>query len=141
MRHLLETAHLTPGGVDIATTPGRMTVRNNDILLPQTYQELLDQDPTIDAIVCFVGPTRLKDMMSRRYSIYTDTINAMIQGMRRSRSVEVLYHSSVGTEGPPDEAIVGWPKAYLFFPRRAPVLFPWFKNVTRSERLLALSDI
>jgi len=141
MHRLLESAELTPGGPEPLHPPGRLTARNSNILDPATYRALLDEDPTIDAIVCFVGPTRLKDMMSRRYSIYTDTIGAMLEGMEQSRTVEVLYHSSVGTEGVPRDANVGWPSAYPFLARLVPSFLPVFKNVTASERMLGRSGI
>ncbi len=141
MGDLLEQTHLTPGGPDPSGTPGIFKARNYNILDPETYTTLLKEDPSIDGIISFVGPTRLKQMMSRTCTLYTDTIQAILEGMKKSRSVEVLYHSSVGTEGAPYDAVVGWPKPYPFLAGLVPFFLPVFKNVTLSERLLARSDL
>ena len=40
-------------------------------------------------------------MMRRSDKLYTQTIGALIEGMRTSRYVEFFYHGSSGLEGPP----------------------------------------
>ena len=141
LTNLLEEAELTPGGPVKADAPGKLIVRNNDILRSDTYQTILSEDATIDGLVSFVGPTKIKDMMSRKATLYTDTISAFLEGMKQSRTVEVIFHSSVGTEGAPRDAVLDWPKTFPYLSKFIPILFPVFKNVTQSERLLAHSDV
>jgi len=139
---LLEEADLTPGGPAKADRAGKLVVKNNDILRSDTYQTIISEDPTIDGLVNFVGPTKIKELMSRKTTLYTDTISAMVEGMKQSHAVEVIFHSSVGTEGVPRDAVLDWPANFSFLSKLlVPIFFPVFNNVTLSERLLARSDV
>ncbi|MEM1132384.1 MAG: hypothetical protein AAGH53_05565 [Pseudomonadota bacterium] len=105
------------------------------ILTPETYQSLLDEDLSIDAIACFVGPSKISEMLNPFNSIYTDTITAILSGMQRSRPVEVLYHSSVGVGGAPRDAYNYWPANFPALSSLVHILLPVFQNVRDSERL------
>lgn len=105
MTSILNDTTLADGGEPAATQPGVLSALNHDILSADTYQTLLTNVPSIDRVVCFVGVTSLKQMMSRNCQLYTQTIQALVDGMRRSRWVEFYYHGSSGLEGRPGQSI------------------------------------
>ncbi|MEO1188555.1 MAG: hypothetical protein AAFW60_05735 [Pseudomonadota bacterium] len=123
-----------------SSVPGVLTASNKDIFSAQTYMELLSAQADIDAICCFVGVTKTSQMINPFERTYTKTINAILEGIKQSRPVEVLYHSSVGTGGAPANAKVYWPANYPNSAAITPIMFPIFRNVTASERLFARSD-
>ncbi len=137
MQDLLASTVLTPGGPTPHVTSGKLTARNSNILKPETYADLLSENPSIDAICCFVGVTKMKAMMSSKTTLYTDTIRAIVRGQENSRWVETFYHGSVGTEGVPGEGVTAWPANYYPFSNVTQLIFPVFKDVTRSEAILA----
>ncbi|MEM6827144.1 MAG: hypothetical protein AAF553_04310 [Pseudomonadota bacterium] len=114
---------------------GGLKAAARSILDPQTYCSMLDQDPTIDAIACFVGPSKITEMLNPFNSIYTDTITAILKGMEMSRPVEVLYHSSVGVGGAPKAAYNYWPANFPGVSSVVHIALPVFQNVKDSERL------
>ncbi len=74
--------------------------------------------------------------MSSSYSIYTNTIKAIINGTAKNRSVEIYYHSSVGVMGIPAEARLELPENYSLIQKIGIHFVPVFRNVVESERLL-----
>ena len=104
MQKLLAQTSLTDGQVAEAHVPGELRASCLNILEAQTYERLLTSDASIDRVSCFVGVTGLRQMMSRSVKLYTQTIGALIEGMRASRWVEFFYHGSSGLEGPPGES-------------------------------------
>ncbi|MEM9460806.1 MAG: hypothetical protein AAGF11_41970 [Myxococcota bacterium] len=137
MTDLLKQTELTPGGQPAADRPGQLTARNLSILDPETYGQLLRANASIDAICCFVGVTKIKDMRNPECSLYSDTISAIAAGMQQSRNVEVYYHGSVGTEGVPGTSKTKWPAHASIFTNLTQRIFPIFYDVTRSENILA----
>lgn len=104
MQKLLAQTPLTKGEVARAHVPGELRASCLNILEAQTYERLLTSDASIDRVSCFVGVTGLRQMMSRSVKLYTQTVCALIEGMRASRWVEFFYHGSSGLEGPPGES-------------------------------------
>lgn len=137
MNDVLENTNLTPNGMAVKYTAGKLKAKNSNILKPETYARLLKEDESIDVICCFVGVTKVKDMINAKNTLYTDTIQAIVDGQRNSRWVETLYHGSVGTEGVPGKSITAWPANYNRLSNLVQVIFPIFKNVTKSEAILA----
>jgi len=136
MRSLLRETQMTAGGVPKAETAGKLRARNCNIFEPETYKVLLNSDPSIDAICCFVGVTTAKEMLNRKQRLYTKTIGAIVEGMRQSRWVEFFYHGSVGSEGIPGESVTAWPKNFSTLSFLTQIIFPVFKDVTKSENFL-----
>ena len=101
MQALLDKTPLTHGGLPSADTPGIIQAFDRNIFDPETYQMLLNQDTSIDRVCCFVGVTSLGEMLNRDIRLYSQTIQALITGMNKSRWVEFYYHGSSGTEGIP----------------------------------------
>ena len=101
MHRLLGETVLAAGGVEAAQHPGVLRANTMNILEAETYRVLLEDDPSIDRVCCFVGVTTVRLMMSRELRLYTKTISAVVDGMRRSRWVEFFYHGSSGSEGIP----------------------------------------
>ncbi|PSU28740.1 hypothetical protein [Photobacterium lutimaris] len=120
-----------------SSRPGQLKATNANIIRADSYKDILTGDPSIDAVCCFVGVTTFKDMLRASCSIYTDTISALVSGMKQSRWVETFYHSSVGTEGIPGGSVTAWPANYNVIANLLPVIFPVYKNVTASENILA----
>lgn len=138
---LINEATLTGGGIEAAQTEGKLQARNSNILEPDTYAALLDGDPSIDAVCCFVGVIRLKEMLNKEHKLYTRTISAIIEGMRQSRWVEFFYHGSSGSEGPPGENNAKLPENFTAKWLLNPFLhMPAVKNYRKSEELLAQSS-
>lgn len=137
---ILKETKLTGTNTSLAKNKGVLKATNISILNAESYKDLLTKDPSIDAICCFVGVTKFKDMLSSSYSVYTDTISAVVEGMNQSRWVETLYHSSVGTEGIPGGSLTAWPANYNVIANILPIIFPVYKNVTESENILARAD-
>lgn len=137
MNDVLENTNLTPDGIATNNKTGKLKAKNSNILKPETYAQLLKEDKSIDAICCFVGVTKTKDMINSKNTLYTDTIQAIVDGQRNSRWVETLYHGSVGTEGVPGKSLTAWPANYNMLSNLVQVIFPIFKNVTKSEAILA----
>ncbi|MGF1701676.1 NAD(P)H-binding protein [Photobacterium makurazakiensis] len=136
MNEILKTTKLTENKIIPSEKKGELKATNISILNAGSYKTILTQDSTIDAVCCFVGVTKFKDMLSTRYCVYTDTISALIEGMKKSRWVETFYHSSVGTEGIPGGSITAWPANYNVIANIIPHIFPVYRNVTESENLL-----
>lgn len=135
---LLANTALTDGGVPTADEPGALRARNLNILDPETYCSLLNEDPSISRICCFVGVTSVRQMMRRDDKLYSRTINALVQGMRESRWVEFFYHGSSGSEGRPGQSKPQLPDN--FRPRWLLGLglkIPAAQDCFRSETLLA----
>jgi nucleoside-diphosphate-sugar epimerase len=105
MQELLVKTKLTEDDIPLADIPGNLRAYNQDILENETYHQLLNEDPSINRVCCFVGATSLRQMLNRRSRLYSGTIKALITGMRSSRWVEFYYHGSSGSEGPPGENI------------------------------------
>ena len=137
MTDLLENTILTPDEYIPHPIPGKLIAKNSNILHPETYTKLLKEEPSIDSICCFVGVTSVKDMLSTDNKLYTDTIQAIVDGQRSSRWVETIYHGSVGTEGIPGQSKVKWPANYPYLANIIPRIFPIYSNVTNSESILA----
>lgn len=137
MNEILESTQTTPSRNRSAEVSGKLTAHSLNILSSETYRQLLNDDRTIDAIACFVGVTKVKDMMSRKTRLYTNTMKALVDGMNQSRLVEVFYHSSVGSEGVPGASETRWPANYPIYSPLIHRIFPVFRDVTRSENVLA----
>jgi nucleoside-diphosphate-sugar epimerase len=138
VQSLLANTALTDGGVPTADEPGPLRARNLNILDPETYRSLLNEDPSISRICCFVGVTSVRQMMRRDDKLYSRTINALVQGMRESRWVEFFYHGSSGSEGRPGQSKPQLPDN--FRPRWLLGLglkIPAAQDCFRSESLLA----
>ena len=103
MEELLCETTLTEGGISAVDVHGTLHASRQNILDSKTYRSLLTEDPSIDRICCFVGVTGLRQMMSRKENLYTQTIGALVEGMRESRWVEFFYHGSSGSEGIPGQ--------------------------------------
>ena len=138
MEELLAGTTLTEGGLTPAGTPGKLTTNNSNIFKAETFKRLLTEDPSIDALCCFVGISDWKQMFKRENTLYTSTISAMVEGMRQSRWVETFYHGSSGSEGTPGQHRPELPANFrprcllnLFF--KLPVLVDYMA----SEGLLA----
>ena len=136
---LIQERNLTAGGVPAAETAGKLLARSSNILQSQTYKELLEDDPSIDAICCFVGvAVTLKDFFSRKLQLYTKTFSAMVEGMRQSRWVETFVHGSGNCEGVPGEHVYEMPAN--FHPKWLWKLLmgtPAMMNYVKSEGILA----
>ena len=104
MEKILAETSLTVGEVAEAHVPGGLQASCLNILEAQTYEHILTSHASIDRVCCFVGVTGMRQMMSRSVRLYTQTIRALIEGMRASRWVEFFYHGSSGLEGPPGES-------------------------------------
>ena len=137
MMSLLRETELTAGGVPASKTAGQLQARSCNIFEPTVYQGLLESDPSIDAICCFVGVTKTKETLDRKQRLYTKTIGAIVEGMRQSRWVEFFYHGSVGSEGIPGESITAWPENFPALSFLTQIIFPVFKDVTKSENILS----
>ena len=141
MKELLKDTALTEGGVEAAPQPGTLFAKNHDILQPETYSTLLANDSSIDRVCCFVGVTTFRDMMSRTHQLYTRTIGAIVEGMRRSRWVELYYHGSSGVEGVPGQGIPQLPDN--FYPKwllNLGLKIPAAQNCFESEKILAQAE-
>jgi nucleoside-diphosphate-sugar epimerase len=103
MNTLLSETNLTPGEVKAAKTAGTLCAYNKNILEAETYRSLLEKEPSIDRVCCFVGATTFWQMIDGKAQLYTKTIGAIVEGMRQSRWVEFFYHGSSGSEGAPGE--------------------------------------
>lgn len=104
IKSLLKETELTPDAIRSNDKVGKLQVKNSSILDAQTYKTTLEGNPTIDAIVCFVGaPTTIKGQYSRKLQLYTKTYGAMTEGMKISRWVETFVHGSSGSEGIPGQ--------------------------------------
>ena len=99
MQALLDKATLTIGNIPFAHTPCTIQALDRNILVPETFQMLLYQDNFIDRVYCYVGVTSLCQMLRGDIRLYSQTIHALITGMRDRRWVEFYYHGSSGTEG------------------------------------------
>ena len=110
MQALLDKTPLTHGGLPSADTLGTIQAFDKNILDPETYQMALNQDSSIDQVCCFVGTTSLGQMLRRDIRLYSQTIQALITGMIKSRWVEFYYHGSSGTEGIPGKINRGYRK-------------------------------
>lgn len=82
---------------------GVLHASSRDILDFETYRSLLEEDPSINRVCCFVGVTSVRQMMRRDNKLYTRTIRALVKGMCESRWVEFFYHGSSGSEGLPGQ--------------------------------------
>ena len=135
---LLANTTLTEGGIPPVDVPGTLRAKKQNILDAETYRSLLNEDPSINRVCCFVGATGFRQMMSREDKLYTQTIRALVEGMRMSRWVEFYYHGSSGIEGAPGQ---GKPKLPdNFRPRWLLSLglkIPAAKDCFDSEKLLA----
>ena len=138
MEDLLAGTTLTEGGLKPAETPGKLTASNSNIFKAETFKKLLTEDPSINALCCFVGISDWKQMFKRENKLYTNTVSAIVEGMRQSRWVETYYHGSSGSEGIPGQHRAELPANYqprcllnLFF--KLPVLVDYMA----SESLLA----
>ena len=139
MEKLLSESTITPAETEINGSCGVLKAISRNILDPSTYSTILKQEPTIDSIFSFVGPSRLRDAMSSSYSIYTNTIKAIINGTAKNRSVEIYYHSSVGVMGIPAKARLELPANYTLIQKIGIHLVPVFRNVVESEKFLGES--
>lgn len=138
MQGLLAQTALTEGGVEAAPTAGVLRASILNILEAETYSALLEDDPSIDRVCCFVGVTTFRQMMSRETQLYTKTMSAVVDGMRRSRWVEFFYHGSSGTEGAPGNSVSRLPAN--FRPRwllNLGLKLPAAQNCFESESILA----
>jgi hypothetical protein len=117
---------------------GTLKATNQNVTLSETYQSLLQSDPSIDAVCCFVGVTKVSDMFNKQNKLYSQTISAITTGMQNSRLIELYYHGSSGTEGVPGQS-------YAKLPDNFPVKWlmnmfnhmPIVKNYRESEGVLA----
>ena len=135
---LLGNTTLTEGGIPAVDVPGTLRAKNQDILDSETYRSLLNEDPSINRVCCFVGATGFRQMMSREDKLYTQTIRALVEGMKMSRWVEFYYHGSSGIEGAPGQGKPNLPDN--FRPRWLLSLglkIPAAKDCFDSETLLA----
>lgn len=140
MNRLLGETVLAKGGVEAAQRVGVLRASNMNILEAKTYSALLSDDPSIDRVCCFVGVTTLRQMMSRQTQLYTQTISAVVDGMRRSRWVEFFYHGSSGVEGIPGNTVQLLPEN--FRPRwllNLGLRLPAAQDCFESESILAAS--
>ena len=103
---------LTEGGIPSVDVPGTLRAKKQNILDSETYRSLLNEDPSINRVCCFVGATGFRQMMSRKDKLYTQTIRALVDGMRMSRWVEFYYHGSSGIEGIPGQGIPNLPNNF-----------------------------
>ena len=62
MEELLAGTTLPEGGLTPAGTPGKLTASNNNIFKAETFKRLLTEEPSIDALCCFVGISDWKQM-------------------------------------------------------------------------------
>lgn len=137
---LVQDSKLTPDNTPISYLQGELRAFNLSILEPITYTTLLKDDVSIDAVCCFVGVTKMKDMFNKDHRLYTRTVNAIVEGMRQSRWVEFFYHGSSGSEGPPGQNIPQLPENYVAKWLLAPFLrMPAVKDYLDSEGVLARS--
>ena len=141
MQSLVKETKLTAGGPPVSAQEGTLRASSRDITNPITFRDMLDGDPSIDALCCFVGVTSVKQMMSRSFKLYLRTVTAMTNGMRESRWVETFYHRSVGAAGVPGTSRMGWPQNYnLLFKFYSfvlvPIFFPVYQDVVNSENVL-----
>ncbi|MDP6968216.1 MAG: NAD(P)H-binding protein, partial [Gammaproteobacteria bacterium] len=117
---------------------GILRATNRSILSEETYITLLQNDLSIDAVCCFVGITKLADMLNKQNKLYSQTITAIIRGMQKSRLVEFYYHGSSGTEGVPGNSFAKLPDNYrLKWLLNMFNNMPMVKDYRESERLLA----
>ena len=110
MQALLDKTTLTHGGLPSADTAGIIETFDRNILDSETYPMLLNQDTSIGRVCCFVGVTSLGQILRRDIRLYSQTIQALITGMIKSRWVEFYYHGSSGTEGIPGKINRGYRK-------------------------------
>jgi len=104
IKSLLKETELTPDGFHANDKVGKLKAKNSNILDAQTYKAILNENPTINAIVCFVGaPATIKGQYSHKPQLYTKTYWAMTEGMKISRWVETFVHGSSGSEGIPGQ--------------------------------------
>ena len=76
---------LTHGGLPSADAPGIKQAFDRNILDSETNQMPINQDSSIDRVGCFVGVTSLGLMLNRDIMLYSQTIQALITGMKNSR--------------------------------------------------------
>ena len=62
---------LKPGSPQADFVPGKLEARALNILEPQTYRDLLNNEPSIDSVCCFVGVVGVRRMMSQS-ELYTN---------------------------------------------------------------------
>ncbi|MDD4974073.1 MAG: NAD(P)H-binding protein [Bacteriovorax sp.] len=141
LESILALTTLTPkkelSGANVIS--GKLQVLSYNIQTAETYIKILTDYPDIDSIFSFIGPTR-DTLFNRKIKLYTTTISAIVEGMRKSRYVEFYYHGSVGSEGVPGESSTKLPAHYPWYKNiLLPILYPVFKDVTESENLLAKS--
>lgn len=138
MTKLLAETTISPGGRENADVEGTLRAYNKNIVEAETYCDLLEKYPSIDRVCCFVGVTTLRLMMSPTHQLYTKTIGAIVEGMRRSRWVEFFYHGSSGTEGVPGENVSRLPEN--FRPQwmlNLALKIPAAQDCFESEKILA----
>ena len=138
MEGLLAETSLTEGGMGPAETPGKLAASNSNIFEAETFKKLLTENALINALCCFVGVSGLSEMFKRDNKVYSNTISAMMEGMRQSRWVETYYHGSSGVEGAPGQHRAELPANYQ--PRCLLSLFfklPVFLDYLTTEGLLA----
>ncbi|MDP6190493.1 MAG: NAD(P)H-binding protein [Gammaproteobacteria bacterium] len=117
---------------------GILRATNRSILSAETYITLLQNDLSINAVCCFVGVTKLADMLNKQNKLYSQTIKAIIRGMQNSRLVEFYYHGSSGTEGVPGHSFAKLPDNYrLKWLLNMINYMPIVKDYRESEGLLA----
>jgi nucleoside-diphosphate-sugar epimerase len=99
----LADAALADGFMPMEDVQGALHASSRNIVDFETYRSLLDDNPSINRVCCFVGVRGVRQMMRRDDTLYTRTIRALIRGMRESRWVEFFYHGSSGSEGIPGQ--------------------------------------
>lgn len=134
------TTSLTPQHHKMEQTKpvmGELKAYAYDMHDPENYKKILLNNPSIDAVVSFIGPSE-KTLFNFKINLYTSMIQALIKGMGQSRQVEFHYHSSVGNEGVPGHSKTKLPAHYSFFINMVfSLIYPIFKNLTKSENYLA----
>lgn len=138
MNKLLQATMLAKGGVKASQKPGVLRTSTKNILEAETYSSWLNDDASINRVCCFVGAITFRQMMDRNEQLYTKTVGALVEGMRRSRWVEFFYHGSSGSEGIPGENVALLPAN--FKPRwmlNLGLKLPAAQDCFESENLLA----
>jgi nucleoside-diphosphate-sugar epimerase len=142
MQEILTKTKLTPNNTTKlinSIRPGQLTALSHDVTKENTYIRLFSANPTINAIFSFIGPNK-NTLFNFKIDLYTSTVSAIISGIKKSRSIEFYYHSSVGTEGIPGECKTKLPAHYSKFENfMFSKIYPVFKNVTESENILGKS--
>ena len=99
MQALLDKATITMATFHLLIHLVQSKLSTEISLDSETYQMLINQDNFIDRVNCYVGITSLCQMLRGNIRLYSQTIHALITGMRDRRWVEFYYHGSSGTEG------------------------------------------